>query len=157
MRIVVFSDSHNDFDVLCRAVRAQPQADMFLHLGDGQDEFDELREKFPDKRMMFVRGNCDWGSRAESEAVVTLGDRKIFLTHGHMYDVKRGTEKLRSKAKALGVDVACFGHTHNAATWRVDGVYMLNPGSIAFPRGTPPTYGVIDIADGEIAISIEEL
>ena len=157
MRIVVFSDSHNDFDALHRIVNAQPEADMFVHLGDGQPEFDDLQALYPDKRMMFIRGNCDWDSFAKDEAVLTLGGRRVFLTHGHMYNVKRGQQALLRKAKALESDIACYGHTHRAASTYVDGIHLLNPGSVSFPRGGPPSYGVMDMTEREIAISIVNL
>ena len=157
MRIVVVSDSHNSFSALHRVVEAQPQAGVFLHLGDGESEFDDLRALYPDKRMAQVKGNCDWGSPSKEEDMLICEGKRIFFTHGHLYDVKRGLDRLTRRARKLLADIACFGHTHAAISHYVEGLYLLNPGSLALPRRTSPTYGVIDLTPAGIAINIVQL
>ena len=157
MRIVVFSDSHNSFGPLHRVVSEQPMADLFLHLGDGEPEFDDLRTLYPDKRMIFVKGNCDWASFASEQHLLSVFGRRIFFTHGHLYDVKRGVGLLVQKAKALGADIVCFGHTHLPQNEYAGGVYLLNPGSIGQPRAALPGYGVIDLSEAGIAPSLVSL
>ena len=48
MRIVVFSDSHNEFFAIKRILDLnQGRADLFLHLGDGNREFEDIRDLYP--------------------------------------------------------------------------------------------------------------
>ena len=145
MRIVTFSDSHGDLAALSSVLKAQPQAAAFLHLGDGHSELEYLRALNPKARIMFVRGNCDWGSTDKDEEMLVAAGKKIFFTHGHMYDVKRGVDRLIHRALSLGADVACFGHTHASLSQKAGDLHLLNPGSVHLPRGGPASYGVIDI------------
>ena len=158
MRLVVFSDSHGDFAALNQALETQPKADMFLHCGDGAKEVDDLRDLFPQKRILFVRGNCDWGSLAKDEELITVAGKRIFFTHGHGYGVKQGYDRLICRAKTLSADIVCFGHTHLPLSIGREGLYLINPGSIGNPHfGARPTYATIDISDTGVAVNIIEL
>ena len=157
MRVVVFSDSHGGFDALCRVVEAQPRAEIFLHLGDGENETDDLRALYPQKRILFVRGNCDPCSIAKDEDTITVSGKRIFFTHGHAYSVKSGTAKLISRAASQGADIACFGHTHSPLSARVGQLYLVNPGSADRPHlGQKPSYATIDIGPEGVAVNIIE-
>ena len=158
MRVVVFSDSHGSFQPLYDIVEAQPGADLFIHLGDGLREFDDLRSLYPEKRLLAVRGNCDWTGDAKTEAVVGIGGVRIFFAHGHTLSVKRGAKTLLAHAKRHGAGIACFGHTHCAHSSFVEGIYLLNPGSVSLPRcGGGPSYAVIDIRGAQISTGIKKL
>ena len=158
MRLVVFSDSHGDFTALNHVLEAQSKADMFLHCGDGAKEADDLQALFPQKRILFVRGNCDWNSSSKDEELITVAGKRIFFTHGHGYGVKQGYDRLVCRAKALGADIVCFGHTHLPLSAQEGSLHLINPGSIGNPHfGTPPTYATIEISGAGIAVSIFEL
>lgn len=69
------------------------------------------------------------------------------ITHGHYYYVSLGVEELRRQAVARGYQVAMFGHTHKPYLETKDGVTILNPGSLSYPRqeGRRPSYMIMDI------------
>ena len=90
MRILVVSDTHGDYDTLRRVVTAQPKAEVVIHLGDGEEQSAQLVTDFPEKMIVRIRGNCDWGSSLPSKQVLTVAGKKIFATHGHLYQVKMG-------------------------------------------------------------------
>ena len=90
MRILVTSDTHRDEFALRSAVLRQPKADVVIHLGDGEEDVAAVKMSFPGKMFLQVRGNCDWGSTLPSVGEITLEGRKIFYTHGHLYNVKYG-------------------------------------------------------------------
>jgi hypothetical protein len=52
--------------------------------------------------------------------------------------------------------IALFGHTHIYRTDCIDGMYVMNPGSIDRPRGrNPASYGVIEISgEGKVSMNI---
>ena len=90
MRILVVSDTHRDQYALEQAVLRQPKAEVVIHLGDGADEAEMVKAKFPEKTFLQVRGNCDWGCDLPVDAEITLEGKKIFYTHGYTHNVKYG-------------------------------------------------------------------
>jgi putative phosphoesterase len=157
LRIIVFSDSHGNAGILREIASNQPDAEVFIHLGDGEREFDSLRESYPDKLMRNVRGNADWGSTSKLLDTLVLEKKHILFVHGHTFQTKRSSDLILSEAQLIGADIALFGHTHVAMTDYVDGIYLLNPGSVSLPRHGRPTYGVIDITDAGIVPRIVTL
>ncbi len=155
MRILVVSDTHGDFHSLNRAVKAQPTAELIIHCGDGASQVDELRMMYPDKKIVAVRGNCDWGSMLPNFEVVEFGGKTIFVTHGHLYNVKLVLYPLICAARENKADIALFGHTHSAMTDYEDGLTVMNPGSC---HGYGASYGYIDITDrGDVVTNIVKL
>lgn len=154
MRIVVFSDSHKNYAALEKVVLARPDAQLFLHLGDGEREFEELQLRFPDILMYGIQGNCDYGSLSETSNLLTLGGKRVFFTHGHLFRVKLGLEELLHNARNVGANVVLFGHTHRTLTLYEDGLYILNPGSVSTPQEGPASYGIVDITSAGIVTSI---
>lgn len=154
MRVIVFSDSHNNFQVLQSIVLAQSKADIFLHLGDGEMELEDLQRRFPKKRIYGVAGNCDWRRSNGPTGEILCEGKKIFYTHGHTYGVKSGLGDFLRAARKAGAHIALFGHTHTAYNAYADGMYVMNPGAISSPRGGPRSYGMIDITGAGIAVHI---
>lgn len=157
MRIVVFSDSHNNFAGMLAVVDARPDGDLFIHLGDGEREFADLQALYPQKRMLGVAGNCDWGSVGKLVDTALCGGVKVFFTHGHTFGVKGGLENLLRAARTMGAEVALFGHTHVAVTGYDNGLHYMNPGSLSRPLRGSPTYGIVDITAGGIVTHIVEV
>lgn len=157
MRIIVFSDSHNNFYALKTIMRIHKNADYYFHLGDGERDFLELSAAYPDKRLLHVCGNCDWASTGEDQRFLMLEGRRILLTHGHKHYVKSGPERLIAYARSLGADIVMHGHTHIAHTVYEDGLYLMNPGSVTSPRGGKPSYGIADITGAGVALNIAYL
>lgn len=158
MRIIVVSDTHRSFHALYEIVeKHHKEASLFIHLGDGEGEAEEITMAFPDIRLETVRGNCDFASLAPAERIIEAGGKKIFLCHGHTVGVKGGTYHLESSARSSGCSVALYGHTHVADNRYVDGLYVLNPGSPSCPREGRPSYGIIDIVPAGIMTNIVRL
>ena len=67
-----------------------------------------------------------------------------------------GLENLVATAKQNHCNIALFGHTHLYLTEVIDGVMVMNPGSLDSPRGrNKPTFGIITIEPtGEIKMNI---
>lgn len=149
------SDSHGQSAQVEKIIRANPEADMFIHLGDGESEIAQMRLKYPDIDLRAVRGNCDFGREFPDFQIIDCGRAKIFCTHGHRYSVKCGTELLRSIARDNGCNAAFFGHTHERYIAREDGIEILNPGSCSCPRdGNKPSYAFVDVVEAGIFLNI---
>lgn len=149
MKILVFSDSHRDITLMSRVLdKTGKEIEMVFHLGDCIDDVIQLGARFPDKSFTSVRGNCDYNSTdGEQESIITIRDRKIFLTHGHRYDVKFSLQRIAYAAEERQVDACLFGHTHQPALFENGSILFMNPGSIAQPRGVQnPSYAILDIS-----------
>ncbi len=148
MRILVVSDTHGDMRTLMKAVNAQPSAEIIVHCGDGDEQVQYLKDTIKDKMIIGVRGNCDWCSSLPSKEIISVCGKRIFITHGHLYNAKVGLYNIMCAAREEKADILLFGHTHNAMTYYEDGLYVMNPGSCS---GYMASYGYIDITDkGEI-------
>lgn len=148
MRILVVSDTHGDLRTLMKAVNAQSSAEIIVHCGDGDEQVQYLKDTIKDKMIVGVRGNCDWCSNLLSKEILSVSGKRIFITHGHLYNAKVGLYTIMCAAREEKADILLFGHTHNAMTYYEDGLYVMNPGSCS---GYMASYGYIDITDkGEI-------
>lgn len=148
MRILVVSDTHGDLRTLMKAVNAQPSTEVIIHCGDGDEQVQYLKDTIKDKMIVGVRGNCDWCSSLPSKEILSVCSKRIFVTHGHLYNAKFGLYNIMCAAREEKADILLFGHTHNAMTYYEDGLYVMNPGSCS---GYMASYGYIDITDkGEI-------
>ncbi len=141
MKILVFSDSHGDSESMKRVIRKHRRAEVIIFCGDGAREFSELRVLYPDKAFYGVTGNCDWYSDLPAYQEIELCGKRIFLTHGHLFDVKNGLSRIIDMGRSNGFDILLFGHTHRQLTSAEGAMLIMNPGSI----GCEGEYGIIEI------------
>ena len=147
-RIVVISDTHKDFFTLRKIVeRHRQDTDLFLHLGDVEEDVRKIQALYPSLSIRSVRGNCDFGSKSKPVDIVELGCVRILFYHGHTMFVSAGTEYLENAAREAGCNVALYGHTHVSYCRYKDGLYVMNPGSPSSPRDGKASYGIIDITE----------
>lgn len=84
----------------------------------------------------------------KNEAVAKCNDVKAFYTHGHLYQVNRTRHLLAEQARELGCLFAFYGHTHVAKYEYINGVHVINPGSISQSRSSmEETYAEVIIDD----------
>lgn len=158
MRIIAFSDTHKRFDVMLRIVENNQDAGLFIFLGDGERELQDLKSYYPNKEILSVSGNCDFNSMSKSIDATFVDGKKILFLHGHTLNVKCGTEEILKLAHEKNADVVLFGHTHQRFCSYEEGIYLFNPGSAGQPRdGKAPSYGFIDITKAGIVCGHKEL
>ena len=156
-RVLAFSDSHGSTRQIISALEEQPEAEYALFLGDGAESFSELSPAFPEMRFYAVCGNCDRWSDLPAFRVVSIAGKKIYMTHGHTEGVKYAMGTLIKQALAHGAEVALYGHTHISSVNYIDGLHIVNPGSVSRPRAGRAGYAVIDITDGGIVPFIRKI
>ncbi|MEG2597240.1 MAG: metallophosphoesterase [Oscillospiraceae bacterium] len=158
MRIIVTSDTHCHFQPLYDIIlKHREEASLFIHLGDGERETDELLKLFPNLSLHVVKGNCDYGSILPPFKIVIAGGVKILCTHGHLLQVKSTLTPLRELAEQNDCRIALYGHSHKSDTHYEDGMYFMNPGSPSQPRAGRASYGIIDITSHGIVPFIVEI
>ena len=162
MKIIVISDSHGSTYNIKALFSMHKDADYYIHLGDGCEDFVRLcvERNLP---YLAVRGNCDVYSKLPLEESIQAEDKSIFITHGHLYGVKSSTERLMYAGVEREADIILFGHTHEGLCEYVDEecfgrpFYLVNPGSIAQPMYGNPTFALIEIRNSDVLVSVAPL
>lgn len=151
MKILVFSDSHGNLGHMETAVHREAP-DQLIHLGDYTRDSARLAQKFPHIPLHFVAGNCDYGDSSPTEQVITLDGVRLFLTHGHRYQVKYMYLRAVYAALEENAQILLFGHTHRAECFQEQGLWAMNPG--AAKQGS---YGVITVSDGTFQLELKNV
>ena len=143
-KLLVLSDSHGDFPALAGILnwtKSNP-FDAAVFLGDGLYDL----ERTPFSRIIqTVRGNSDYGISGRETAVLDFGGHRFFLCHGHRYSLYDDFDTLIHAARSARADTALFGHTHVPFCKTVNGILLLNPGSIGRPRSSSgATFAVLE-------------
>lgn len=94
----------------------------------------EILNQYRDK-IIAVRGNCD--SEVDQMvlnyplmsdySMIYLGKRRVFLTHGHLYNIDNPLPMSQG-------DILLYGHFHIPMIEEREGIYFFNPGSISLPK-----------------------
>ena len=94
--------------------------------------------------VVWVKGNTDGSFSDDGYSIVDTPFGNLLVTHGHMENVDFSQQNLYYKAMEKDCVGAVFGHTHRSAFTEVNGVYLLNPGSLTKPRdGSGGTFAII--------------
>jgi putative phosphoesterase len=156
MKIAVISDTHRHIYSLNQVTKLIQDTDMAIHLGDNVEDVEIIKTNYKGK-IINVRGNCDFSSFIPVERLEEVENKKIFITHGHRYDVKHSLLKLKYRAKELGADIVLFGHTHISAEIYEEGIWFINPGSAALPKDSYQSIAVVEISDNKVTVSFRDL
>ncbi len=148
MKIAIVSDTHQQWENVLAAIQTE-NVDYLFFLGDLLSDGYALGENLAIPYQM-VSGNCDIISQAPEEVLFTLAGVKFLLCHGHRYQVKEGFNKLYYRGMEMGVDIICFGHTHQSVYIESE-VILINPGSASRPRSfdEKPSWGLLEIEEKE--------
>lgn len=161
MKLFVISDIHGSLEYLKKALKAyeEENADIILILGDVL--YHGPRNPIPDSydpssvatllnnlknKIIAVRGNCD--SEVDQMlleypimsdfSTVFWNDKRIFITHGHIYNKD-------NMPNICPGDILIHGHTHIPLAEIHEDIFILNPGSITFPKENfPNSYGIFE-------------
>lgn len=166
MKLLIASDLHGSASMAQKMVDVfkEEQADYLFLLGDtlyhgprnplpegyNPAEVIEILNAMSD-RIISIRGNCD--SEVDQKMlkfpltadyqVFPLEGRKLFATHGHLFDPT--PDLSQTPDYLVAGDIFAFGHVHLPfLEVNEKGVLVLNPGSLTIPRGGhPATYAVM--------------
>lgn len=149
MRIIVASDTHGRTNILDLIPYYYEDVETFIHCGDvGKDP--EYFEKWT-----FVSGNNDFMHYLPEAIRVEAGSHRIFVIHSDQCSYRNRKKDLVKLAKKYECDIVCYGHTHVSDIDQIDGITLINPGSIRLPRdGNPCSYCVLTLEDDNITADI---
>jgi putative phosphoesterase len=129
MKILVTSDTHENYPLLFQACESVAPFDVLIHLGDGSDDANLVAHALGIE-VISVAGNCDTGSHTPRERIWECGNQRFLLTHGDRYGVKKGIQKLERRGIEAGAHAVLYGHSHLAAITSLGGVLFVNPGTL---------------------------
>ena len=151
MKVLVVTDSHGRLDYLMEMYERE-KPDIVISAGDYSEDVEELSYVYEDSKYYIVRGNCDYMDRNnEDNLEIDLGEKKVFITHGHLYGVKTSYDYLRMEAKGRECDLCIFGHTH-IPFLEEDTPTLFNPGA-----AKDKVYGIIRIKNDILKIEQKKL
>ena len=131
-KIIVISDTHGNQNAVDKIKSLLLENDLVVHLGDGAGDMRAFMREQPEK-VYLCAGNCDFFSPYPTEGEIEIERVKIFYCHGHKYQVKSTLAYLAQEAKARGAQIALYGHTHRPLVTTLDGITLINPGSMRYP------------------------
>lgn len=157
MKIGVMSDTHGDLSSAEKAIKAMGEIDLLIHAGDTFRDAMLLKEKMGID-VVAVKGNTDFDCEADLETIISLGKKRVFLTHGHAYNVKFSLDRLYYRALETDSDIVIFGHSHMGTLITEKDITFLNPGSVSRPRGgTKASYAIINMVNEKFEIELHDL
>ena len=147
MKFLIVSDTHGRMYNLEEAMERE-EFDGMIHCGDVEGMDDLIKSKVNGPCYM-VMGNNDWFSNLPAEIQVNIDDYRAF-----------GLEGIYAEALSRGVDIVLFGHTHRPVAEKRGNLWIVNPGSLTYPRqmGRKPSYAMLTInEEHELSVEIKYL
>jgi uncharacterized protein len=146
VKIGVMADSHGHRAMVQKAVKRMGNVDMLFHLGDCYGDLWA-------PGAISLKGNCDFEKYAPLEWAGVLEGVSVYATHGHLYGVKSGPDRLLKAAQQNGWRLVLYGHTHIPEHLVQGDTVLVNPGSLTYPRAElKRTAAVIEIIAGQIHV-----
>lgn len=154
MKFFVISDTHGNTDKVKQVYERLVGIDCLIHLGDFQRDALSLEQELGVK-VISLKGNTDCSHSANDFKILETEFGKILLVHGHTENVKFTLQNLLNRAKELNCKAVFFGHTHESFYGEYDGIYLLNPGSLSFPKvSDKASYAIVQTKKDEFHASI---
>jgi putative phosphoesterase len=155
MKVLIMSDSHgltSEIDMIKK--RHKDEVELMYHCGDS-----ELSEASSELiSFKGVKGNCDFDSDLPNEIIDDLNGFNLYITHGHLYNVKSTLMNLKYRAFEVNAKIACYGHSHIAGAEIIDGILFINPGSIRLPvLRKQKTYAILNVENSLATVTFYEV
>lgn len=156
IKLIVFSDTHGISYGMREVLSMHPNADCYLHLGDGAAEFETLCTSMGLPHIG-VKGNCDMGCDLPLSRVLNYGEHTLYMTHGHICQVKFSDTLLKIRGREAGADIILYGHTHiplieYCGDDEPNPFYLVNPGSLSSGGGRG-SYAIVLLKGKDVLIS----
>ena len=126
----------------------------------GRDSYDYLKTLANDVHV--VRGDFDENNSWPEQKVVTVGQFKIGICHGHQLVPWGDAEALATINRQLDCDILITGHTHKFEAYEHENRFYVNPGSItgaysALESDLTPSFILMDIQSATVVTYVYQL
>lgn len=146
VQIVLVSDNHGRIQPLQYLRTAWPDAGYYLNCGDVC-----VPEVYAEG-FACVKGNMDNAFEYPMSMEIEIGKHRILVVHGHRHLFRYNDYSfLCETARRKECGTVFFGHLHRYIDTEINGIRLLNPGSIRSNRdGTPPSYMIVTVTDDAV-------
>lgn len=152
MKIAVLSDTHGNYPLAIKMLDRISGLDCIIHLGDVLHDADIIEQSFS-LPVIKLAGNCDSTPKATRELLLSISGRSLFLSHGDLYGVKGGIDRIYEKASSVSADIVLYGHTHVPAVQKIGEILLVNPGTLKVAE-VPQSLAIIQLNDSEVSAEI---
>lgn len=150
IKICCVSDNHGNSRVLDLVRMKYHDCDAYLHAGDSEMTKEALCG------WACVIGNNDYYADLSESLVIEVKGFRILLLHSHLLGYANRNQRMVELAKKNHCQMVVFGHTHVFFKEVLGGVFLFNPGSLAYNRDyTPTCFGIVEI--NEVTHQIEKV
>ena len=147
-KVLIVSDDHGHDQKLENLLKKYPNFDVYLHAGDSQNFQSNI---YP---FLTVKGNNDYYID-NAYRIIKVGSHSIYMVHGHRNFLS--DEVMAQCARNNGCDIFVHGHIHRPYYHEYDGIHIMCPGSLSYPRTTKgETYIVLTLTDHEVNVEIKQ-
>lgn len=144
MKILVVSDSHNDYVSLDTLAKKYPDMDLYLHAGDSE------QDEFSIKPFISVRGNCDHYCDFPNFLVIPSPIGNIYVQHTPFVS--------KSVINEHNAKIVIHGHTHTRRNEKLNGILFINPGALSYARDKyDGSYAILNIEDNKVEVKFYTL
>jgi putative phosphoesterase len=155
MKILVMSDTHENYPLALCAIEMAWPVDAVIHLGDCITDADQLSHVLA-VPLMRVAGNCDFNADAPREFVWECEGKRLLLLHGDRFGVKSGLGRLEKYAAEVGVDAVLYGHTHVATVTTLSGMLFINPGTL-LKTSAFKSFAIVEVNPNGVSAHLQDL
>ncbi|MFF2755095.1 metallophosphoesterase family protein [Psychrobacillus sp. NPDC058041] len=149
MKLLIMSDTHSNSKTMEQVMQYHKDVDAVIHCGDSELDF----SYFEDKQIHVVKGNCDFDTSFPNEVIFQVENETIYVTHGHLYQIKSTLMPLFYRAQEVQASIVCFGHSHLLGAEVNNGILFVNPGSLHLPRGRKEkSYAIVEKLDKKCVV-----
>lgn len=125
-----------------------------------RESFDYLKTVAADVHI--VRGDFDENFSYPEQKVVTVGQFRIGLCHGHQIVPWGDPDALAMVQRQLDVDILITGHTHKFEAYEHESKFYINPGSATGAynpniRNVIPSFVLMDIQSSTVVTYVYQL
>lgn len=125
-----------------------------------KESFDYLKTLASDVHV--VRGDFDENLNYPEQKVVTVGQFRIGLCHGHQIVPWGDPDSLSLVQRQLDVDILISGHTHKFEAYEHENKFYINPGSATgayspLESSITPSFVLMDIQSATVVTYIYQL
>lgn len=152
-KILVLSDTHQNFYAVDFLYPIMKESDYVIHLGDNEKDLAKYKKELGDK-LVTVKGNCD--GLTGSEKILDVEGIKFLIVHGDKYNVRENLVDIKNSAVEKNCQVALYGHTHKAAINNFEDACLICPGTLA-ANAVKKSYVYIVVSQGEVLPKIVEI
>lgn len=157
-KILILSDTHGRCGLMYEIIKLVKPIDRLVHCGDvGCSGIERELSTASDCPVHVVCGNNDYGSNYPYIDSFVMEGHRVIVTHGHRQRIYSDLTPLLYLAEENKADIVMFGHLHVPVVKTWEGITLVNPGSLTYPRQSNrlPSYIMITIEDnGDVRFAV---